>query len=298
MAKIVSQINSDIQSETDVQLMPIDWVGMDEIQSQIMISPQVFVPVLIGTFVNLKKGYRGIHMSRLYNLITQKILNQNLTTKKIQNFLTDMIQSQEQLSEQGYICFNFNYPRKTQSLKSESVGFRSYPVQIIALKKTNQTHVWCDFEIIYSSTCPQSAALSLEVIKNQKNQIERLGRLPATPHAQRSVMKISCLLAVSELDSDFSDVFQKFIEAIENTLKTTVQTAVKKADEMQFAILNSENLMFCEDAVRKVSSVMNELIQASFLGLNGYKIRTHHLESLHPHNAVSQIAKNYVNQPS
>lgn len=303
MAKIESQINSDIQSETDVQLMPIDWVGMDEIQSQIMIlpqandktAPQVFVPVLIGTFVNLQKGYRGIHMSRLYNLITQKILNQNLTTNMIQSFLSDMIGSQDQLSDQGYICFNFNYPRKTQSLKSESVGFRSYPVQITALKKASQTRVWCDFEIIYSSTCPQSAALSLEVIKNQ---IDGLDRLPATPHAQRSVMKVSCLLTVADVDSDFSGVFHKFIEVVENTLKTTVQTAVKKADEMQFAILNSENLMFCEDAVRKVSLVMNELVQVGFLGLNGYKIRTHHLESLHPHNAVSQMAKNYIAKPN
>ncbi len=294
----MAKISSDIQSETDTQLMPIDWVGMDEIQSQIMISTQVFVPVFIGTFVNLQKGYRGIHMSRLYDLITRKILNQNLTTKKIQNFLTDMIGSQDQLSDQGYVCFNFSYPRKTQSLKSESVGFRNYPVQVTALKKANQTHIWCDFEIIYSSTCPQSAALSLEVIKNQRNQIDGLDRLPATPHAQRSAMKISCLLLNSEVDSDISDVFQKFIEAIENTLKTTVQTAVKKADEMQFAILNSENLMFCEDAVRKVSLVMNELVQSQFCGLNGYKIRTQHLESLHPHNAVSQIAKNYSNKPN
>lgn len=297
MAKADSQINSDIQSETDTQLMALDWVGMDEIQSQILVAPQVFTPASVGAYVNLQKGYRGIHMSRIYNLITQKILNQNLTPQKIQNFLTDMIQSQEQLSHQAYVAIRFNYARKTQSLKSESAGFRNYPVQITALKMPSQTPIWCDFEIIYSSTCPQSAALSLEVIKNQKNQISQLDRLPATPHAQRSVMKVSCLLMVTEVDLDFTSIFQQFIETIENTLKTTVQTAVKKADEMQFAVLNSENLMFCEDAVRKVSLVLNELIQTHVHGLTGYKIRTQHLESLHPHNAVSQIAKNYINQP-
>ena len=230
--------------------------------------------------------------------MTEKILNQDLTVLKLKNFLTDMIKSQEQLSDQSYISLNFNLPRKTKSLKSESVGFRNYPVQITAQKKGDQTMVWCDFEIIYSSTCPQSAALSLEVIKNQKSQIEQLERLPATPHAQRSLMKISCLFMTSEVDTSITNLLNKFIETTENTLKTTVQTAVKKADEMQFAILNSENLMFCEDAVRRVSLVMNDLVQSQLFGLNGYKIRTAHLESLHPHNAVSQVAKNYVNQPN
>ncbi len=298
MSNEKSQISSDIQSETDAQLMALDWVGMSDIQSQISVDLNVFVPVLIGAFVNLKKGYRGIHMSRLYSLMTEKILNQDLTVLKLKNFLTDMIKSQEQLSDQSYISLNFNLPRKTKSLKSESVGFRNYPVQITAQKKGDQTMVWCDFEIIYSSTCPQSAALSLEVIKNQKSQIEQLERLPATPHAQRSLMKISCLFMTSEVDTSITNLLNKFIETTENTLKTTVQTAVKKADEMQFAILNSENLMFCEDAVRRVSLVMNDLVQSQLFGLNGYKIRTAHLESLHPHNAVSQVAKNYVNQPN
>ena len=298
MSKEISKIHSDIQSETDTQLMPLDWVGMGDIQSQIAVDANVFAPALIGAFVNLKKGYRGIHMSRLYSLITEKILNQDLTVLKLRSFLLDMIKSQEQLSDQSYINLSFNYPRKTLSLKSESIGFRSYPVQITAQKKVDQILVWCDFEILYSSTCPQSAALALEVIKNQKSQIEQLDRLPATPHAQRSLMKISCLLATSEADVALTNILNKFIEVTENTLKTTVQTAVKKADEMQFAILNSENLMFCEDAVRKVSLVMNDLVQSQAYGLSGYKIRTSHLESLHPHNAVSQVTKNYINQPN
>jgi GTP cyclohydrolase IB len=79
-----------------------------------------------------------------------------------------------------------------------------------------------------------------------------------------------------------------WIQQIENCLQTPVQTAVKKADEMEFARLNAANTMFCEDAVRKT---------AAFLDLNsnieGYRLTADHLESLHPHNATSQIVKNF-----
>ena len=38
------------------------------------------------------------------------------------------------------------------------------------------------------------------------------------------------------------------IDAVEGALKTPVQAAVKREDEQEFARLNGQNLMFCEDA--------------------------------------------------
>ena len=64
-------------------------------------------------------------------------------------------------------------------------------------------------------------------------------------------------------------------------------TAVKKADEMEFARLNAANTMFCEDAARKVAAFLDE-----YSSIQSYKLTADHLESLHPHNATSQIIKN------
>ena len=47
------------------------------------------------------------------------------------------------------------------------------------------------------------------------------------------------------------------IDALEAALATPVQTAVKREDEQAFARLNAENLMFCEDAARRVASVLS-----------------------------------------
>lgn len=70
------------------------------------------------------------------------------------------------------------------------------------------------------------------------------------------------------------------IDAIEAALATPVQTAVKRADEQAFAQLNGSNLMFVEDAVRRVRAALaNRHPDAA--------VRVEHQESLHPHDAVA-----------
>ncbi|MBL7671288.1 MAG: GTP cyclohydrolase I FolE2 [Bdellovibrionaceae bacterium] len=78
----------------------------------------------------------------------------------------------------------------------------------------------------------------------------------------------------------------KLIDLIENVLQTPVQAAVKREDEQEFARLNGQNLMFCEDAARRV----RECLEKSSFILD-YFGKFQHFESLHPHNAVSFIQK-------
>ncbi len=51
-----------------------------------------------------------------------------------------------------------------------------------------------------------------------------------------------------------------------------------------FAVANGQNLMFCEDAARRLNNVFR---CASFC--EAFDIRVEHQESLHPHNAVARI---------
>ena len=48
------------------------------------------------------------------------------------------------------------------------------------------------------------------------------------------------------------------VDLVENSLKTPVQAAVKREDEQEFARLNGQNLMFCEDAARRLQYEMNK----------------------------------------
>ncbi len=264
----------------------------------------VTIPCDMSLTVNLAQGNRGIHMSRLYTLMMEQFLNKKLAEISLQNFLQDVIKSQEGLSDQAGLTLSFQYPVRTQAIKSGIFGHRNYPVQLAAVvgSRAAATHLqlWLRFEILYSSTCPQSAALSLESLKNNlrapHQHVQSLQRLPATPHAQRSVMTCELIFnrdIVPELDLFINTEIRR----IEGILKTPVQTAVKKADEIAFAELNSENLMFCEDAVRRIDTELSQLLEKTQYGLTGYKVKTRHEESLHPHNAISCKMRNYQPHP-
>jgi GTP cyclohydrolase I len=101
----------------------------------------------------------------------------------------------------------------------------------------------------------------------------------ATPHAQRSTARIKVEMAGVE-----SSVL-KLIDQIEEALQTPVQTLVKREDEQEFALRNGQNLMFCEDAARRIRAVLNKQP-----GVLDFIAEIRHIESLHPHDAVSLVS--------
>ena len=104
----------------------------------------------------------------------------------------------------------------------------------------------------------------------------------ATPHSQRSDARILVRLRDGLEDFPITDI----IDRVESTLATPVQTAVKREDEQEFARLNGQNLMFIEDAGRKLKDSLDE--QAA---VTDFWVRVEHHESLHAHDAVGVFTK-------
>jgi GTP cyclohydrolase I len=84
---------------------------------------------------------------------------------------------------------------------------------------------------------------------------------------------------------DFIDEFplSVIINDAEAALGTAVQTAVKRADEQAFALANGQNLMFCEDAARRLNLALRRTP-----GISAFQLRVIHAESLHAHDAVAE----------
>jgi GTP cyclohydrolase I len=78
----------------------------------------------------------------------------------------------------------------------------------------------------------------------------------------------------------------RLIDQTEQALGTPVQTAVKREDEQAFALANGSNLMFCEDAARRIQKALDADTR-----LADFHIRVEHQESLHPHDAVAYASK-------
>ena len=68
--------------------------------------------------------------------------------------------------------------------------------------------------------------------------------------------------SAAELRVRLKPSFQMFpiielINLVESSLQTPVQATVKREDEQAFALLNGQNLMFCEDAGRRIKTALN-----------------------------------------
>ena len=74
------------------------------------------------------------------------------------------------------------------------------------------------------------------------------------------------------------------LDLLEGKLKTPVQAAVKREDEQEFARLNGQNLMFCEDSGRKIKGAL-----LADDRVEDFWVRINHFESLHGHDAVAVV---------
>ncbi|MEM7299443.1 MAG: GTP cyclohydrolase FolE2 [Pseudomonadota bacterium] len=285
------------QSETAPYLTPLDWVGMQNIDLPLTIleqGRQREVHARAGLMVNLPvPQIKGIHMSRLYRLLDDGLgSGKPLTTQAILKLLKGMIESHEDCgSTNACIEIAFDLLLRRPALVSDGLGgWRAYPIKLAASLLDRQCSVTAEVVVLYSSTCPCSAALSRQLIQQgfleefaDKNSIDAVevaawlndNATLATPHSQRSEAKISVSLN-DVVDEELG--LASLIDCIENAVATPVQTAVKRLDEQEFARLNGKNLMFVEDAARRIGSAL--------AAYDNSKISVRHLESLHPHDAV------------
>ena len=293
-------IANSAQAQTEGML---DRVGMSNIELPLMVQtdncPAQQVSASAEIFVNLGDPQaKGIHMSRLYLQLDQLSIESELTLETLTTLLNGFIESHNDLSSEAFIKIEFDYNLRRKSLISEKRGWKAYPVVIIGRLIDGKFDCELQVDVPYSSTCPCSAALARQLIQeafSKKYELQTniakediltwLGStrgIVATPHSQRSVAQVKVKL---EKSADNFPIIA-LIDLIETTLKTPVQAAVKREDEQEFARLNGQNLMFCEDAARQLQHSLNQQKQ-----FDDFWLRVNHYESLHAHDAVSVTTK-------
>lgn len=281
----------------------IDWVGMENVVCPVRLPHTLegafIVPAKVDLGVSLDKpSARGIHMSRLFGRAQDFLLQEPLTPKRMKMLVSELIVSQDGLSESARLKVAWEQLLLRKALVSEEKGWKSYPLYFEAVQKKDSVEVKMGLELYYSSTCPCSAALSQQALVEEfvddfshlqnisvGEAVEWLklkGVKVATPHAQRSKATVE----VSLREGEFHPGFDHLIDSIEEVLGTPVQAAVKRRDEQEFARRNAQNLMFCEDAVRRIKNLLEH--QTCFVD---FTVKVEHQESLHAHNAVARASK-------
>ncbi|MBL8466231.1 GTP cyclohydrolase FolE2 [Methyloversatilis discipulorum] len=275
---------------------PLSWVGMRGIDIPVTVIEPGYrrdLHARADVQVDLPAPrVKGIHMSRLYRLLDALAQGEMLLPAGLRQLLQSMIDSHLDCeSRNARLRLGFDLlVRRPALVTPELSGWKSYPVSLEASLIGRVFHCRLQVTVAYSSTCPCSAALSRQMIEQRfletfgqhapvqpANVVAWLRRdaTLATPHSQRSEADVSIDLA-----EDASALgLLALIDGIEQALGTPVQTAVKRADEQAFAALNGGNLMFVEDAARRIKAALSGYIRPS--------VHVRHLESLHPHDAVA-----------
>lgn len=281
----------------------LDWVGMGQIETPLKIALGAdalsCASARVDAFVNLPDPQsRGIHMSRLYLLVDRALTESAVSPPMLQALLTGFLDSHVGLSTRARIALSFDALLRRPALASELSGWRAYPTRISASQDPSGFRTELAVELLYSSTCPCSAALARQLIQQQfvtdfgeaselnpaavQAWLGTTQGIVATPHSQRSRLEVR--LTIEPTSAAFPIV--ELVDKLEAALQTPVQTAVKRVDEQAFARLNGQNLMFVEDAMRRVQSALQHTP-----AVLDFWAKASHLESLHAHDAVAVVVK-------
>lgn len=292
----------DVAHDAAALARPLDWVGMDRVALPVRVPTSdggtLQVAASVDVAVDLAHAQaRGIHMSRLYLELQQALASEPVTPGGLRRVLQQFVASQRGASTRARVAIAYDHLLLRRALASDNAGWKRYPLRVEAELAGEHLSVALAFSVEYSSTCPASAALSRQLNAERFSADFAAARplsagvvhdwlasergLAATPHAQRSRADVRVQLrpAFDELP------VTALIDAIETALATPVQTAVKREDEQAFAELNAANLMFCEDAARRVAAAL-----AADPRVARFDATVSHLESLHAHDAVARVS--------
>ena len=292
----------DVAGDAAASARALDWVGMHNIALPLRFPGNdgvlMQVPASVDVSVDLRDpAARGIHMSRLYLQLQDMLVEDAITPARLRCVLQACIDSQGALSSTARLTLRFDQMLRRRALASDNSGWKRYPLEIDAVLADGHLSMTLGFSVEYSSTCPASTALSRQLnaarfvedfaaahplsTQTVRDWLASERGLAATPHAQRSRAEIKVQLQPAFDEWPAVDL----IDRAEAALGTPVQTAVKREDEQAFARLNAANLMFCEDAARRVAAAL-----ADDARIQRFDVRVAHLESLHAHDAVAQVS--------
>lgn len=290
----------DVAFDAAAAARPLDWVGMSNIALPLRVASAtgevIQVPASVDVSVDLRDpDARGIHMSRLYLELQNAFASEVVTPAGLRRVLQTLVDTQAGLSTRAKLVLRYEQLLLRKALASANAGWKRYPVEIEASLVEGHLKLALRFAVDYSSTCPASAALSRQLNAERfsadfadttplsttvHDWLASERGMAATPHAQRSRADIRV-----ELRPAFDELpLVSLVDAIEAALGTPVQTAVKREDEQAFARLNAENLMFCEDAARRVAAALGADPR-----IERYDAQVAHFESLHAHDAVARV---------
>jgi GTP cyclohydrolase I len=288
----------DVQNRVDTRGIAIDKVGVSKFFLPAIYENQKRV-MGVSAYVSLPHISRGANFSRFIITATKHFSNKEINSQTIVAMLQDLKEVMQ--SEDAYVDLDFDYLMEKKSPVTKiGGGYQNYKLGFIGLLKDGKATVIRRFEIVAASLCPCSKEMSLlENLFEDSNKplgdcdlsaaIEGsdnlVGKVGMGAHNQRVNIRVDV-----EFNNEVVLDTKEIIEGLENCASSEVYPILKRPDEKWVTEKAYSRPRFVEDVIREIATYLDSNYAEVF---NGYSLKCVANESIHQHNAISYLSKNW-----
>lgn len=252
----------DTQGKKDSRKLPIDKVGIKNIQYPIHVTNQSGkTQGTLGTFemyVNLPHDQKGTHMSRFVEILNDQ--KDHLSLENMGYILNEMKNRLE--SETAFLKVSFPYFVEKESPVTRSKSYMDYTVTITG-ESNSTVLITLSVDVPVTTLCPCSKSIS-----------------EYGAHNQRGLVRIHARFNPSGTFVDFEEI----IHRVEKTSSCEVFALLKREDEKFVTEQAYENPVFVEDLVRDIALSLGQIDEIVW-----FNVEVTNFESIHNHDAYANI---------
>ncbi len=251
----------DIQNQHDYRNIPIDKVGIKDLQYPITVLDRrnslQHTVATINMYVDLPHNYKGTHMSRFVEML--HLFRPEVSLKKISVILEQMKKCLNAASANIEVTFPYFIEKK--SPVSNSPGLMDYTCSFLGSSDPKGKIDLVSVVVVpISSVCPCSKEISNAGAHNQRGQV-RLGT------------RFDKFIWIEDM-----------IELVESSASCDVFSILKRVDEKHVTEKAFSNPKFVEDIVRDIADELKK-----DKNITWFSVSAENFESIHNHSAYASI---------
>ncbi len=261
----------ETQNEKPEIEIPLERVGIQGLKTILTVHRNGkwyrFIPTVTLT-IDLPEQFRGVHMSRLVESITECIAqeikeHEHASLEEISIHVLKELQKRHNYKK-GLLKMELEFAMERKTPVSKKVSVEVYPVTLIT--EITPDHVIHEISIKArgNTACPHAYAVAE-------------GR---RTHVQRAVSTISVVGETTEMP-----LFEELIDILEESFSSPTFSLLKTPDEEWVVRQMFENPRFCEDVTRTILRIAMERLEDKRLNILAETISE---ESIHKHDVVAR----------
>ncbi len=229
--------------------------------------------------VDLASEFRGIHMSRMEEAISQ-LYDQSFTDLRHYAQALSGLVLEGQEARSCSVELKGRLPQLWRACVSDMVSVDAVEVSASAFAHVSDsgvaTDVYAGLGVNHMTACPCTQMYTENIFGKQN------GDVPMPTHSQRS--NTTLVIQDSRNLVSYHDMLQCLSRALHIT-----QDLLKRPDETEIVLKSHAVPQFAEDVVREVAATFAEMFGAMLDGSSVVRVESVSLESIHSHNVHCKL---------